>query len=552
MSQATPRPFEQVFSGKVKGDLVMAANSNLLESAAWTDDDDRTPADIDGDADELCLSRSIGGELCRDNSSSALLNLPDNARVIDARLYIQTTLNPNVEGIKVNVAGPEDGFNYTTIPDSSIPKIYEASVGGAPGNYPYDNMRSASFDVTNLVQQQGGGDYTVADIVYEGEGLTWTPYAGWALMVAYEWDDSSDTNFDSLSDAEKYRFKLRSLSWSDGLLYQIDGSTSVVLDNIEVPKSGPKFGKSFHLVSHAQRGWDDALDFNGQLLGDNNAESNSPNPYEVIGDDPECNTTTDVQNETICYLGSHVDTKNPGADAYKVSRDDTTLSSSTSVDADVIRIPDSYLTEDLTSATLAVRTIENEWLTPAMLAMSIDLPEPKANIVKTVSPVSSSPIKPGDVFTYTITVENTHETETLSSLGFVDNLSDVIDDATLNDDLTASLGVASLDSSSTIEWNGSLDPGQIATITYSVTVDNPANGNGLLTNGVVSFGQSNCTEDPATHEDCLTVTPLGNGRLAETGHGVLPFVIAAAISIAGGFAMTRWRQSFTRVDRAPR
>jgi fimbrial isopeptide formation D2 family protein len=127
---------------------------------------------------------------------------------------------------------------------------------------------------------------------------------------------------------------------------------------------------------------------------------------------------------------------------------------------------------------------------------------------KTVSPVVTS-ITPGQTFTYTVTAQNLGNT-TQSGLSFFDDLSDVLDDAAYNSDVSATVGSASFNNgNSHIDWSGTLSPGQTATVTYSLTMNTPDTGNGRLDNGVVASGTGvNCTEDPAVDPDCLTTTPL--------------------------------------------
>lgn len=127
---------------------------------------------------------------------------------------------------------------------------------------------------------------------------------------------------------------------------------------------------------------------------------------------------------------------------------------------------------------------------------------------KTVSPVVTA-IMPGQTFTYTVTAENLGNVPQ-TGLSFFDNLTDVVDDATYNNDVNATIGSVSFNGGNNrMEWNGDLGVGQTAAITYSLTMNTPDTGDGRLDNGVVASGTGvNCTEDPAVDPDCLTTTPL--------------------------------------------
>jgi uncharacterized repeat protein (TIGR01451 family) len=110
--------------------------------------------------------------------------------------------------------------------------------------------------------------------------------------------------------------------------------------------------------------------------------------------------------------------------------------------------------------------------------------------VKKVSAVQSA--HPGDKVTYTITVKNTG-TQSYTNATFSDDLTDVLKDARYDGDQSASTGTASW-STPVLSWSGGLAPAAVATVTYSVTVNNPDAGDHTLINTVVS---------PTTGSNCL-------------------------------------------------
>ncbi|GGU43699.1 DUF11 domain-containing protein [Nocardioides albus] len=141
------------------------------------------------------------------------------------------------------------------------------------------------------------------------------------------------------------------------------------------------------------------------------------------------------------------------------------------------------------------------------------VPTPGLDITKSADP--SGPVTPGETVTYTVTVENTGKVDYTAEnpATFTDDLTAVIDDATYNDDASASVGSATY-AEPTLSWSGPLPVGETATITYSVTVDDPPGGDGKLTNAVVGPDESNC--DDGTEEGCHIVTPVRALEITKT------------------------------------
>ena len=118
---------------------------------------------------------------------------------------------------------------------------------------------------------------------------------------------------------------------------------------------------------------------------------------------------------------------------------------------------------------------------------------PALTIVKTAATTSgdNAVANPGGVVTYTVTVTDSGQTP-YTGAAFTDPLTGVLDDAAYNNDAAATAGTVSY-TSPTLTWTGNLAVGASATITYTVTVNNPDTGSQVLANTVTSATPgSNC------------------------------------------------------------
>jgi hypothetical protein len=324
------RRFRPVLERVVNGDLVMAGNSNLISAGGWRSGD-VTVADADPDSTELCIIRGLGfPRACADNSSSARLDVPEGARIVAARLYVQTTVATDVGPLRVQLDGPGRRYTYTELGGATlgVRKVYEAAGRGREG----EPLRQAVWDVTKYVTKRGAGWYTVADIVTE-RAAPFLPYASWAIVAAYEFDPSSGEQIASLPVDEQHRFAERAVTWYDGFTYLDEGALSVPVTGFEVPATGGVFAKTFHFVGHGQLGRPDNLLFNGNPVGNNLTPGDASPPDGVdIGANPSCNSTTDVMNDTVCVLGTPVMSKRPGPRQYRASGDGRTRTSGSGVE----------------------------------------------------------------------------------------------------------------------------------------------------------------------------------------------------------------------------
>ena len=152
---------------------------------------------------------------------------------------------------------------------------------------------------------------------------------------------------------------------------------------------------------------------------------------------------------------------------------------------------------------------------PACTATVTDL-IPALTITKTATVATASP---GSAVGYTITVADTGQTS-YSPATVTDGLSGVLGDATYNGDATATTGAGSLSyASQVLTWTSALAPGDTATITYSVTVDNPDTGGKSLANAAASADPGSSCPAGSTGSPCAVTVPVIAGALTITAPG---------------------------------
>ena len=123
---------------------------------------------------------------------------------------------------------------------------------------------------------------------------------------------------------------------------------------------------------------------------------------------------------------------------------------------------------------------------------------------------STGAATPGSVVGYTITVTNSGQTA-YTGAAFSDSLSGLLDDASYDNDVTATAGSAGF-TSPVLSWSGSLAVGATATVTFSVTVNNPDTGDKVLAQTVTSAAAgSNCAAGSTDARCSVTVVVLVPG-----------------------------------------
>ena len=142
----------------------------------------------------------------------------------------------------------------------------------------------------------------------------------------------------------------------------------------------------------------------------------------------------------------------------------------------------------------------------------------KVSVLTIAMTASPATVTPGATVGYTITVTNAG-TSAYTGATFTDALSGVLDDAAYDNDASATAGSVSFASSS-LTWTGDLAAGASATITFSVTVNNPDTGNKSLATIITSAtAGSNCASGSTDARCASTVTVLVPGLTTTVSAG---------------------------------
>ncbi|KAA2252720.1 DUF11 domain-containing protein [Solihabitans fulvus] len=138
--------------------------------------------------------------------------------------------------------------------------------------------------------------------------------------------------------------------------------------------------------------------------------------------------------------------------------------------------------------------------TPCVTSVVVVVPPKPAPDITVVKNVDRRVAVSDNKVIYTIDVVN--RGTAAGEVNLTDDLTDVVDDATYNNDAAASTGPAPAYTAAALTWQSRLDAGQKATITYSVTLPRrvPA-GNKVLRNAVTAPG-TNCAD--GTAPECRT------------------------------------------------
>ena len=148
--------------------------------------------------------------------------------------------------------------------------------------------------------------------------------------------------------------------------------------------------------------------------------------------------------------------------------------------------------------------------TPAC-RVTVSVLTPAMTIAMTASPAAAVP---GGTVSYAITITNTGQTP-YTGASVTSSLAGVLDDAAYNGDGAATTGSVAF-ASPALTWTGNLALGATTTITYTVKVDNPDTGNGILASTVTSAAAGNNCPAGGTDPRCATTVDVATLTIVNT------------------------------------
>lgn len=156
------------------------------------------------------------------------------------------------------------------------------------------------------------------------------------------------------------------------------------------------------------------------------------------------------------------------------------------------------------------------------------VPVPGFTLGKTADPVDGTDVNPGDTITYTVTGANTGST-LLDPVVIEDDLTGLWDYVTYNNDAAATINGAAAPNAPVVDptagslsWNGALATGETVTITYSVTVNEGAQGQELqnkVTGSATPPGVPPITPPPVDTEHPVPTPGFDVDKVADPAAG---------------------------------
>jgi hypothetical protein len=319
------------------------------------------------------------------NSSSADLILPTGSNTIKmARLYWGARVansaivnipeaNSNIRSIKIR-KGTAGGYLALTAPASQLDKTVMS-------NYSSHSVYQAYADVTNFIQANGAGTYTVADITaFEGSVANGGAYAGWALVVVYE----------------NPTLPYSSVRVYDGYMQVFNGGSpqtqSITLTGLDAPSGGMTFGSAYMT----------AMTWEGDsYLTADYFKINGTQYSNLLSSGAVLNPATNFWNGTITKMDS------VSQRGYHVTAKSPNYVNQMGIDIDEFYVGGSYgIVENATQVNIEFGTESDQYF-PSLFAFTMRMKDPQIQLDKSVTDASGDfKVQQYEVLTFTLDGQN--------------------------------------------------------------------------------------------------------------------------------------------------
>ena len=323
------------------------------------------------------------------SSSAANLTLPSGSNTIKfARLYWGGHLTTS-DFSTANLASVKIKFSNGSYKTLSIPASQVNAISLSSKSYAYQSYA----DISNFIQANGSGTYTVANIASSTgddiKNVDGGGYGGWSIVVAYE---NPTMSYYSVRIYDAFL-----------LVAANSAPQTVTLTNLNAPNNTLAAADAY-LSTFAWEG-DANLAASGSNAAGDYLKINGNTYSDAV------NPATNMWNGTISNNGTLVTTSNPN---YK---------NQMGIDIDNINVGSLYgITPNATSATVTFGTEADQYY-PSVFAFSIKMKDPLVTINKSVtgSKAPYNTLQDNETLTYVITGQNTGQ-GILSNAVVVDSL----------------------------------------------------------------------------------------------------------------------------------
>ncbi|NGN64128.1 DUF11 domain-containing protein [Streptomyces sp. A7024] len=440
------KPFEKVYDDAVYGDFITGGNTVLgCDGSPDQADCERATESDTTNNNTLYMAQldRAGLSTATFNSSSGQYEIPPGSKIVHAQLMwggndgtygsnnrVLCDIGSGNTAKHPSAPGPQGAAPILRVDGGPEEKVSIDDFTQDSGNGPH--YYSARSDVTSLFQNAPDGTPFRVDV-----GDVWAPegqgcVGGWSLTLVYAFDEAN----------ADYAPQRRAVDLYYGHVKQGSRDTPTTVEICDFYKSGSEPPRASTSILEGDRG--------------------------VKGDQFRVNGTAvrNARGEIDNFFDSTVD--------HALDPD---YDNALGMDAKEFELPEGAIKPGDTCADLTFSTRGDTYV-PFQVALSVPVPDLK--YTKSAEPTT---VRPGDTVTYTVEVQNVSDVD-YPNAQFSDDLSDNLDQAEYNDDADASTGTATYEEPR-VRWKGDLKAHETATITYSVTVNDPPTGDDKLRNNVI-------------------------------------------------------------------